>query len=282
MSLEKVSKKYQLAIEEELKIAVYSLGGLEYNELTKMMAYHMGWEDISAKSSASGKRIRPLITILTNAAAGGNWETALPAAVSIELIHNFSLLHDDIEDNSLLRRGRPTVWSKWGIAQAINTGDAMLSLANHWIFRLADKTTLSTTLTAATKIQNTCIKLTQGQFLDISFEDRNDVTTKDYWTMITGKTAALISCASELGAVIAEVDKDCMEQYRLFGQNLGLAFQVLDDILGIWGDSEKIGKSNLSDLSTGKKSLPVLFGLEQNGEFASMWKPEGTAQMIST
>jgi len=233
MSQEITRKQYQQAIEKELKNAVNSLGGPDYNELIQMMAYHMGWEHASARPGASGKRIRPTITLLTAAAAGGKWETALPAATSIELIHNFSLLHDDIEDNSLLRRGRPTVWSKWGVAQAINTGDAMLSLANRWIFRLADETTLSTTIKAATIVQNTCIKLTQGQFLDISFEDRDDVTTIEYWTMIKGKTAALISCASELGAVIAKADNDCVEQFRLFGQNLGLAFQVLDDILGI-------------------------------------------------
>ena len=275
MSLAKLSNIFQPAIEKELKNAVDSINGTDYKELNQMIAYHMGWDELNNGKVTGGKRIRPLITLLTTASAEGEWEKALPAATAVELIHNFSLLHDDIEDKSLIRRGRPTVWSKWGLAQAINTGDSILSLANNIILNLKNTTSLQIASEANAIIQNTCLNLTKGQFLDIQFEGRQDITITDYRTMIGGKTAALISAACELGAVIAETDKIIQNHYRLFGLNLGLAYQVLDDILGIWGDTNKIGKSNFSDLATSKKSLPVLYGLELKGKFASMWKPIG-------
>lgn len=271
MSYEALIKQHQTEIEEELKAALQPISEAVYTGLHAMMAYHLGWEGPGAGPKASGKRVRPLLVTLTCAAAGGDWRRALPAATAVELIHNFSLLHDDIEDNSPVRRGRPTVWTQWGIPQAINTGDSMFSLAHLALHRLEGNSDVETTLKAARILENTCLKLTQGQFLDIAYESREDLSLDDYWPMVSGKTAALIAACTELGALAAGVSNHTRTRYRDFGLNLGLAFQVLDDYLGIWGKPSKTGKSAASDLLEGKKSLPVLFGLSRGGEFASRW-----------
>lgn len=260
------------AIEAELKFAVSSVNQPQLGNFHHILAYHLGWEGEGAGQNATGKRIRPLLLLLTTSAAGGEWERALPAAAAVELIHNFSLIHDDIEDNSILRRGRPTVWNIWGIPLAINAGDAMLTLAHLSIFRLEQTCGYETALKAAEILQNACLELTKGQHLDISYENRNDLTLDDYWLMISGKTASLISACSNLGALIAGCDSSIRDLYREYGHNLGMAFQALDDLLGIWGDEALTGKSNASDLISGKKSLPVLYALERSGPFAERWR----------
>jgi len=232
----------------------------------------MGWEGPGAGPQVQGKRIRPLLTLLTCSAAGGDWRAALPAAAAVELLHNFSLIHDDIQDNSPLRRGRPTVWKMWGIPQAINAGDSLYTLAYSAIQDLAETTDPATTLTAGNLLQQTCLALTRGQFLDIDFENRSDVSLEEYWLMIDGKTAALIGASTELGALSAGAAPAKLQTYRKFGHDLGLAFQVTDDLLGIWGDEDETGKSASSDLSAGKKSLPIVYGLGRGGEFAGRWQ----------
>jgi geranylgeranyl diphosphate synthase type I len=271
MPLEELTKIYIPAIEEELKQAAARIDGPQLNELHDMMRYHLGWIGQGAGAKARGKRIRPLLVLLTTAAAGGEWERALPAAAGIELVHNFSLIHDDIEDNSPTRRGRPTLWKKWGLAQAVNAGDAMFSLAHLALTPMESTAPIEGTLQASNVLRRACLTLTQGQYLDISYEERNDLSIEDYWPMVDGKTASLLAACTELGALVAEVDSKTRSAYRSFGRDLGLAFQVLDDMLGIWGETEKIGKSTASDLVEGKKSLPVLYALGKQGEFAKRW-----------
>lgn len=275
MSLDSVSTEYLAAIEVELKSTLEFVKKNEYsqyNELHEMLAFHMGWEKETNSSSAGGKRIRPLLTLLSTEASGGEWEHALPAAAAVELVHNFSLIHDDIEDNSPLRRGRPTLWSKWGIAQAINAGDAMLSLAHIAMLNLYAITDEVTTIRANKILQNTCLHLTKGQFLDLTYQSQRKTTLESYWPMVAGKTAALISASAELGALISGCVQETIENYKMFGHYLGLAFQVQDDLLGIWGNTTDTGKSVKSDLASGKKSLPVLFCLDNPGNFAEHWK----------
>lgn len=271
MSLDKLTKIYTPAIESELKTAVARINGPGLGELHDMMRYHLGWIGEGAGAKARGKRIRPLIVLLTTASAGGDWERALPASAGIELVHNFSLIHDDIEDNSPLRRGRPTLWKKWGVPQAVNAGDAMFSLAHLALQPMETTSPTVNTLQAGRVLQQACLTLTQGQYLDIAYEDREDLSIEDYWPMVSGKTAALLAACTELGALVAEAAPATREAYSNFGRHLGLAFQALDDILGIWGESEHIGKSTASDLVEGKKSLPVLFALKQGGIFAKRW-----------
>jgi geranylgeranyl diphosphate synthase type I len=241
-------------------------------ELHTMLAYHLGWETRIGQDSNRGKRIRPLLLLMTVAAAGGDWVSAIPAGAAVELVHNFSLIHDDIQDNSPLRRGRPTVWKIWGIPQAINAGDNMYSLAIQAVLRLESKTNASIALKATNTLLETCLRLTEGQYLDIAYETRSNIRLDEYWNMIGRKTGALLSACTQIGAMVAGKDEEIIHNYRQFGYELGLAFQVKDDLLGIWGQGALTGKSTESDLVSGKKSLPVIFGLSQAGKFAQRWR----------
>lgn len=260
------------AIETELQKQVARLDEPRTRPFHEMLTYHMGWTGEGAGPEATGKRIRPLIVLLTTASCGAEWHSALPAAAAVELVHNFSLVHDDIEDNGDKRRGRTTVWKKWGLAQGTNAGDGLFVISNLALTDLEAGYPAPIALRAAKILHQTCLDLTRGQFLDISYEDRTDLTVDDYWPMVSGKTAALIAACCHLGALLGGADEARQEAYRAFGHYLGLAFQVQDDILGIWGDEALTGKSAASDLVDGKKSLPVLFGLEKNGEFAKRWR----------
>ncbi len=263
---------YLDAIEVGLKQVVNRANAFGSTRLYDILAYHMGWKVRGKGSESRGKRIRPLLLLLSCSAAGGEWSRALPGATAVELVHNFSLIHDDIEDHSPLRHGRKTVWKKWGIPQAINAGDAMFSLAHLEAIRLAQTVEVTIGLKAVEIMQNTCFHLTQGQYLDLSYESRHDVTVDDYWPMVEGKTAALISASTQLGALAAFCDDQLSEIYRQFGRLIGLAFQIQDDLLGIWGNIALTGKSIHSDLVTGKITLPVLYGLSRSDEFADRWK----------
>jgi geranylgeranyl diphosphate synthase type I len=237
--------------------------------LHHMLGYHLGWTE--PVPEAAGKRIRPLLMLLVTAAAGEDWHKGLPVAAAVELLHNFSLIHDDIEDNSPLRRGRPTLWTKWGIPQTINTGDVMFTLANLALLRLQAQVSVDCTLEAAQVFFKTCLALTQGQYLDMNYETKRQLSMDAYWPMVTGKTATLLAACTELGACVAKTSLEARREYQQFGLNLGLAFQVQDDLLGIWGNEQQTGKSAESDLLSGKKSLPVLYGLHQQGQFAQRW-----------
>ena len=251
-----------------------------------MMHYHMGWVDSElapTENLSNGKQIRPLICLLTCAAAGGNWQQALPAAAAIEILHNFSLIHDDIEDMSDTRRGRNTVWKIWGIAQAINTGDAMFALAHLALSRLIQRQIeAEIVVKALQRFDETCVQLTQGQHTDMDFENRETVTVDEYIHMITGKTAALLSLSTELGALIAGCDDQTIEHYATYGLNLGLAFQVQDDILGIWGDESLTGKSAATDIVTKKKTLPVLYGLTKSQSLRQLYEQADMDKTVVT
>jgi geranylgeranyl diphosphate synthase type I len=230
----------------------------------QIMQYHMGWLDAEMRPVAgpAGKRIRPLLCLLACAAAGGDPRAALPAAAGLELLHNFSLLHDDIEDNSRQRRYRPTAWTIFGMPITCNAGDGMFSLAHAAFFRLAAQgVPPSAVLHALRRFDEMCVALTEGQFLDMSFERRLDVTPDDYFRMIAGKTGALLAVAPEIGAMVANAADDVCGLYRRYGAALGRAFQLQDDILGIWGDEAATGKSAASDILSKKKTLPVIYAL---------------------
>ena len=260
------------SIESELQEQISRFDTPRTKPFHEMLTYHMGWTGEGAGLEATGKRIRPLLVLLSTSACGADWQPALPAAASIELVHNFSLVHDDIQDNSDKRRGRPTTWVKWGMPMAINVGDALFVMSNQAIMDLKANYPAEVVVRAAEILHNTCLELTRGQFLDMSYEERNDLSVEDYWPMIAGKTAALLSACCHIGALLGGEDDARQESYRAFGHYLGLAFQVQDDILGIWGNEALTGKSAASDLIEGKNSLPVLAGLGANGQFAARWK----------
>jgi geranylgeranyl diphosphate synthase type I len=264
------------AIEEVLQAEVDKAGGSGTVELREMLRYHLGWEGEGSGRKAQGKRIRPLLVLLAAEAAGGKWEDVLPSAAAVELLHNFSLIHDDIQDNSSMRRGRPTLWTKWGIPQSINAGDSLFALAHDSLKGLKKHST-DVYANSIEVLPLTSLKLTQGQYMDLAFEEKEAVSIQEYWEMVGGKTAVLLATCAELGAIGAQASKERSAHFRLFGEKLGLAFQAHDDILGIWGSENQTGKSNHSDLLSRKKSLPVLFGLAKGGKFAEIWpnwKPE--------
>ncbi len=239
-----------------------------YNE---MMLYQLGWDGKCFDIELTGKRVRPRLLLLTVNALGGDWKKAIPAAAALELIHNFSLVHDDIQDRSPTRRGRDTAWVKWGEAQSINMGDAMLTLANLEIMRLQRSYPDATVLAAATTLVQGTLWLTKGQFLDIAHEKAEDVTLQDYWKMVAGKTGALFSVSFVNGALLAGIPPNQIHDFSELGKKIGFAFQVQDDFLGIWGNSEETGKSSESDLAYRKKTFPVQFALENFPEIRSYW-----------
>jgi geranylgeranyl diphosphate synthase type I len=241
-------------------------------ELRSMLAYHMGWEGAGAGPEVQGKRIRPLLVLLSAAAAGGEWRCALPAASAVELLHNFSLIHDDIEDQGDLRHGRPTLWKIYGMPKAINAGDLMYTLAYQAIFDLVACLPSDRALQAARLFGQTCVDLTTGQHLDMVYETTTQIEIQDYYPMVAGKTANLIGCSTRLGALAAGRGEDGQNDFQQFGISLGLAFQVMDDFLGIWGDVNITGKSVESDLISEKKTLPVLYAIAADGAFARRWR----------
>lgn len=261
------------AIETDLKRANFYLNDNHAESIGKILSYHLGWMEESKKNV--GKRIRPLLTLLSCAAVGGDWKHALPLASSIELIHNFSLIHDDIEDSSQTRRGIDTVWVRWGIPKAINIGDAVFILARLSAHRMQEYgVPAETILRVFEALDRACLRLTIGQDLDLAFESRDDVTEEEYLYMIEGKTSALLAAATSCGAIVAQAPSDWIDTLASFGHHLGLAFQIRDDILGIWGESAKTGKSTGDDLRARKKTLPVIYGLRHSTEFRDLWNSQ--------
>ena len=229
----------------------------------QMMAYHLGWTSSNGarlrSASATGKRLRPALTILTCEALGGTAEAARGPAVAVELVHNFSLVHDDIQDQSDYRRGRETVWRLWGAPQAINVGDAMFASAQ---LALVEQTRPPGRLAEAVRMLNeTCLRLVEGQFLDLDLESVSSVSFDLYDQMIARKTAALIACSCSLGALAADADDATVAACGALGHQLGIAFQLQDDVLGVWGDPRATGKPSGTDILSRKKGLPMVLAL---------------------
>jgi geranylgeranyl diphosphate synthase type I len=239
------------------------------NPFYGMMHYHLGWldESFNPVQVSSGKLLRPIFTLLCCQAAGGQPEKAMTAAAAVELIHNFSLIHDDIEDNSRTRRGRATVWAIWGEPQAINAGDGLFVLARNALLKLKEQgIPLITIFAGLERLDQTCLALCQGQYLDMSFEQTPTVDLAAYLEMIEGKTAALLACSGYLGGLIATNEPAKAERFWQLGRALGLAFQIQDDLLGIWGQEAVTGKPAADDLRRRKKSMPVVYALSQTGQ----------------
>ncbi len=263
MNVRTYMDRYLPLIERELEDALADRGGLSV--FYGMMRYHMGWldEHLAPISGPRGKRLRPVLCLLACEAVGGKPDHALPAAAALELVHNFSLIHDDIEDKSPTRRHRATVWNLWGTAQGINCGDGMYTVAFLKLGQLPERgVPYGRALNAQRALAETCLTLTEGQYIDMAFETEVDVSLESYLRMIGAKSAALLACSAYLGAYLGGADDGVAELYRQFGENLGMAFQVIDDILGIWGTEDITGKSTATDILSRKKTLPILYALD--------------------
>jgi len=226
----------------------------------EMCRYHLGLDG----SGPSGKRMRPLLGLLAYSSIAGDYRRALPGAAAVELGHNFSLVHDDIEDGDRERRHRPALWSRYGIPQAINAGDLLFSLSRVALHRLTDLGFPDKTVLRLVRLYDqTCVALCEGQYLDIWMSEHDDALSVDlYFDMIGRKTAALIAGSIEAGAVLATEDEEVIARYRAFGWDLGIAFQLNDDLLGIWGREDATGKEP-TDLARKKKTLPVMYAFER-------------------
>jgi len=256
--------RYREALVAELRSAVEERQGPSF----ALIRYHLGWEDEGGSpiDARGGKLLRPSLCLLVCEALGGDWQAALPAAVAIELLHNFTLVHDDVEDASPERHGRPTLWKLHGEARAINAGDGMFALAHATLLRLSDRGVAADRVVAAARVlDEASLRLCEGQHLDLTYAERDAITEREYLDMIEGKTAALLAAACAIGALLAGGGAAAVRALHEFGRRLGLAFQVRDDVLGIWGDATETGKPVGGDLLERKQSYPVVVALERSG-----------------
>jgi len=253
--------RFREAVDEQIR---HLLSGRPDILLYEMVRYHLGMEEASGASMAAhtGKRVRAAMCCLACEAAGGDAAAAAPAAAAVELLHSFTLLHADVADNDPVRRGRPTVWRLWDVGQAVTAGDALFALANLAVGP-SEATDASASATAAVlrELNEAALAVCEGQQLDLSYEGRADVSVDDYLAMIGLKTAALFAAACAIGARVAGASEQKREAFRLFGLELGLGFQIRDDVLGIWGEADELGKPVGSDLKRNKRSLPIVHGL---------------------
>src|SRR5256885_1896915 len=241
-----------------------------------MMLYHLG---LDMDRPGGGKRMRPLMCVLVYEALAGEPQAMLPAAAALELLHNFTLIHDDIEDHEPTRHHRPTVWSVWGVPQAINTGDGMYAASRLAVQRLRERSfPADRILDFACLIDRACVRVCEGQFLDITFEDRTDITVERYRAMAAKKTGALIAACAEGAAGLATEDPLVRDALARFGDDFGQAFQAYDDLQGISATTERTGKLEMNDLVKRKKTLPVVIAFEKASprlrtELAALFEP---------
>jgi len=260
-ALQPLLDRYGQRIEAELRRAFEGRDLVHYS----LMRYHLGWEDRDGRPDEArhGKLLRPLLCVASCESVGGDAEMAFPLATAVELLHNFSLIHDDIEDRSPQRHGRDAVWKVWGIAQALNAGDGMFALAHVVLEGLSRVGVDSQPVLAASRLlDRASLRLCEGQYLDLAFEQRLDVSCADYLTMVSGKTAALMAAAAGSGALVGEAPPGAVSAFEQFGEKLGFAFQIRDDVLGIWGESRDTGKPTGEDIRARKKSFPVVCAME--------------------
>ncbi len=232
-------------------------------QVRHVAGYHAGWwDEHGAPMRRSGKSVRPALVFAAAAAVGArDMQTCLPEAVAVELVHDFSLIHDDLMDGDTERRHRPSAWTMFGTGDALLTGDTLLALAINELAGRASMTTLA----------NALVSLCAGQSDDLDFESRTSVELSDCMTMIEGKTASLLACACEIGATGGGADHARAALLAQFGHHLGIAFQLTDDILGIWGNPVVTGKPVFSDLVNRKKSPPVVVALQANAQFRELY-----------
>ena len=257
--------RYKTWIEDELGRSVPEAAGADVHLL---QGYHLGWLERNGiravGGSSQGKALRPTLCLFACEAVASSFDRALPAAAALELIHNFSLLHDDIQDQDLERRHRPTAWSVWGVPRALVAGDAMHSTGDLAALRAEEEgVSPGVVLQVSEILTESYLAMIEGQCLDLQFESRTDISTDEYLHMIACKTGALIRCGLETGALLADGDEPTVRALASFGEGLGRAFQIRDDYLGIWGDEATLGKATGNDILRRKKSYPVVYALER-------------------
>ncbi|MCC7363784.1 MAG: polyprenyl synthetase family protein [Dehalococcoidia bacterium] len=248
--------KHRDAIEAALRAAI----GSDSARISAAARYVLGWEDEAGRPAAGGgKRIRPALCLFAAELFGADAAVAMPGAVAVEIVHNFSLVHDEVQDHDAERHGRPTLWARLGEGQAINAGDYLYTRAIAALS--AGPGDASLRLAALNVLQDAIQRMIRGQWEDIAFESRLDVGVDEYLAMVAGKTGALLGAPLEIGALLAGAAPTDAAVLGRWGVQVGLAFQAQDDYLGTWGDPGETGKSNVNDIARRKKTLPVVYGL---------------------
>jgi geranylgeranyl diphosphate synthase type I len=227
--------------------------------IRNVVSYHLGWTDADGNATTvkGGKGIRAALAMLSAEAVWADTAVGAPGGVAIELVHNFSLIHDDLMDGDLERRHRPTVWALWGPSVALIAGDALSTLATDVLLAC----TSSASPAAAKALGEATAEMIAGQADDLAFEKRQTVSVEECMAMSAAKTGALLGCAASIGAVLADAPPTTVRALRDFGRHLGLAFQAVDDLLGIWGDPATTGKPAGNDIRQRKKSMPLVAAL---------------------
>ena len=236
--------------------------------LREMVSYHFGWNEVAPKI---GKRLRPMLVLTSGQLFGREPLDLMPAAVAMEVLHNYTLIHDDIEDHGETRHGRECLWRRYGLAQALNVGDFLSTMAHDIFCEVAEVVDPADFARAYYVFRQAAMDVIRGQYLDMHFETEQLVSVDDYLEMIRLKTSRLISASIRIGAILAGADKETDSELEAIGEHAGLAFQIQDDYLGIWGDTSTTGKSNLTDLTTRKKTYPILLGLAESPAFKAAW-----------
>jgi geranylgeranyl diphosphate synthase type I len=237
----------------------------EAEQSEPMLSYHMGYKNSAgehASNSFDGKGIRPTLALLTADALGGDWEALTPVAAALELFHNFTLIHDDIQDGDEKRHGKPTVWTTWSLGQGVNAGDSMSYISTLALLQLTKaEIPADNIIKAADRLTRCGIQVINGQIRDLNFEDRLDVVLEEYFEMISRKTGALLETSIMIATDLVDTEAQKKEHLSTFGKKIGRAFQISDDILGIWGDEDNTGKKSYGDIVRKKKSLPIILAL---------------------
>jgi len=268
-SIVDVSEKLKHEFENFFKLVVTENCPESFPGLKEMVSYHFGWD---GSSPIPSKRLRPTFLLLTYASLTGAYQDAFLAASAMEVLHNYTLIHDDIEDQGEERHGHPALWKVYGIPLAINVGDYLSSLSQCLIGNLPSSYTFEIQKKAIQTFQKAALEVIQGQQLDISYEDLNEINISEYLEMIRLKTARLFAGSFSLAAILAGYEEELVDKLESIGEKLGLGFQIQDDYLGIWGQQLITGKSVSTDLLTRKKTYPSLVGLGASNSFRNLWQ----------
>ena len=251
-------QRYRVNISRSLRDSLSQ----QHSDVYDMLRYYMGWVDENGRphEAMEGKALRPTLCLFACEAVGGALEMAMPSAVALEFIHNFSLIHDDIQDRDEIRHNRKTLWAVWGDPKALVAGNVLRVVADECLHQLLDSgLDYDRALAAGTLLTEAYLEMIEGQYLDLQFEGRHDISMSDYLNMISRKTGALIRCSLNLGAVVGAQEQGVGDAFKESGRAMGYVFQIIDDVLGVWGNEETTGKPVGADIRRKKNSYPVVY-----------------------
>lgn len=256
-------ERYRAGIRHSLRDGLFQ----QHSPVYDMLRYYMGWVDENGRphQAMEGKALRPTLCLFACEAVGGAVKGAMPSATALEFIHNFSLIHDDIQDRDETRHNRKTLWAVWGEPKALVAGNVLRIVADRCLHQLLDAgVDHERAFAAVGLLTEAYLEMIEGQYLDLHFEGRHDIAMSDYMNMISRKTGALIRCSLNLGALVGAQQQGVADSFKECGRALGYVFQIIDDVLGVWGDADTTGKPVGADIRRKKNSYPVVLAMEMS------------------